>query len=98
MGYRLALAFFVFVAWVGPAAAESARIGAWNIEHLGSPELRSGPAEGIAQEPADIADYIKASKVDVLALEEIDDDDGSPGTKSNKTLTKAFELLKQQTG
>ena len=98
MRYRLALALLVGIAGAGPAPAQSVRVGAWNIEHLGFPDSRSGPAEDIAQDPADIADYIKASRVDVLALSEIGDDDGVASTRSNKTLTKAFELLKQQTG
>jgi len=55
----------------GPAAASSVRIGTWNIEWLGKPDDRSGVAKGVAQSADDLADYVIASKVDVLALEEI---------------------------
>lgn len=82
-----------------PPAAEAAttatslRVGAWNIEWLGTPDSRTGPAHGVAQEPGDLADEIAASGVAVLALEEVTynaDVDGHPG---NETLREALELL-----
>ncbi|HNB59115.1 MAG TPA: hypothetical protein PK308_02300, partial [Phycisphaerales bacterium] len=33
-------------------------LGTWNIEWLGKPDQRSGPARGGAQSPEDLADYI----------------------------------------
>lgn len=51
------------------------RVGAWNIEWLGSPQRRSGPARGVLQSPADLADYIADSGVRILGLEEIAADD-----------------------
>lgn len=74
------------------------RIGAWNIEHLGSPNARAGENRGVAQQPADIAAYISAAKVDVLAVEEVGDNDGAPETHTNRTLTEALADLRQQTG
>jgi hypothetical protein len=47
------------------------RIGAWNIEWLGQPDKRYGKAQGNTQKAADLADYILASRVEALALEEI---------------------------
>ncbi|HPO93928.1 MAG TPA: endonuclease/exonuclease/phosphatase family protein [Phycisphaerales bacterium] len=46
-------------------------LGTWNIEWLGKPDQRSGPARGVAQSPDDLADYIAASGAEILALEEI---------------------------
>src|SRR4051812_36616585 len=74
------------------------RIGALNIEWLGVPNNRSGIAHGIAQEPADIAEYIKKGNVDILSLEEISDDDDEDSTRTNSTLTGAFDLLNTQPG
>ncbi len=47
------------------------RVGAWNIEWLSQPTKRYGKAKGKTQTAADLADYIAASRVEVLALEEI---------------------------
>lgn len=79
-----------------PMAAEvpkdHLRIGAWNIQHLGVK----------AQKPADLADYIHASRVDVLALEEIHDDaqkkteDPAKAPWNNTTLTDTLKLLNQK--
>ncbi|MBY0262771.1 MAG: hypothetical protein K2Q20_10530 [Phycisphaerales bacterium] len=46
-------------------------VGFWNIEWLGKPDNRSGPARDIAQKPEDIADAIIDSKVCILGLAEI---------------------------
>lgn len=79
------------------AAPASIRVGAWNIEWLGSPERRSGPAENHAQAPAALAEYILESKVDILGLAEIAQNvEDRPGT--NATLTAALQLVEQQTG
>lgn len=79
------------------AAPASIRVGAWNIEWLGSPERRSGPAENHAQTPAALAEYILESKVDILGLAEIAQNvEERPGT--NATLTAALHLVEQQTG
>ncbi|MGH7132947.1 MAG: hypothetical protein ACREJO_13485 [Phycisphaerales bacterium] len=52
-------------------AADTLRIGTWNIEWFGSPAKRSGIATGTAQSSDDVADYIIASGVCVLAVEEV---------------------------
>jgi endonuclease/exonuclease/phosphatase family metal-dependent hydrolase len=87
---------------VGPIPSATAqpptlRLGAWNIEWLGSPGQRSGPARNVAQTPEDLAAYIQAAGVDILALEEIGDDNGDPDTRTNATLTRAFERLERDT-
>ncbi len=94
----LARSIFLVAAIAGtpPAMAQDApklRFAALNIEWLGNPEQRSGPAKNVAQDPKDIAQYIKASEVAILALEEISDDDGDPVQRTNKTLNKAFAEL-----
>jgi hypothetical protein len=76
-----------------PAAdAASIRIGSWNIEWLDNPAMRSGPAKGVRQNPEDLADYIDASGVRVLALQELATNapDGSP---TNATLNEALAIL-----
>ncbi len=77
--------------------AESLRIGSWNIEWLGQPNRRSGPAKGIRQSPEDLADYIAASGVRVLALQEVAANaaDGSP---TNAALNRACEILDSEHG
>lgn len=76
--------------------SEHLRLGAWNIEHLG---LRTP-----AQKASDLASYIIASHVDVLALEEIHDDDQKkmedPGAEpwKNAVLEAALPILTQATG
>lgn len=76
-------------------ADQTLRIGAWNIEHLGSPNSRAQPNKGVAQDPAMLADYIMYSKVVVLGLEEIY---MNTGTNRNSTLDSAFAHIKNKTG
>ena len=73
------------------------RVGAWNVEWLGMPERRSGPAKGHRQSPEALAEYILAADVDILGLEEIkiDSDDGSD---TNSLLSSALEIVEQQRG
>jgi hypothetical protein len=73
-------------------------VGAWNIQWLGKPEKRSGIGKKVPQKPEDIADYIKASGVQLLALEEICDDDGVSAKRTNKTLDTVVEILNEGTG
>jgi hypothetical protein len=57
----------------GPGLAPVGTIvlGAWNIEWLGAPAKRSGPAQNVAQDPRELAEVIRESGVHVLALAEI---------------------------
>jgi hypothetical protein len=73
-------------------------VGAWNIQWLGMPSMRSGTGKNVAQKAEDIADYIKTSGVQLLALEEICDDDGDPATIANNTLNTVVEILNEGTG
>ncbi len=88
-------------------ALDEIRIGSWNIEWLGQANSRSMPARGIAQSAEDLADYIEASGVQVLALQEIatnsflivDKIEGpSEHTSENSTLQEASLLLYERTG
>lgn len=77
------------------AAADTLRIGTWNIEWLGNPAKRSGTATGTAQSPDDIADYIIASGVSVLAVEEV----VAAGQKPrSEALDAALASIKKRTG
>lgn len=65
---------FVLALTTGGAWAQETsklRIGAWNIEWLGLPGMRSGPSRNVAQTPDDLAEVILATGSDVMALEEI---------------------------
>lgn len=73
-------------------------VGAWNIQWLGMPWKRSGIGKKVPQKAEDIADYIKASGVQLLALEEICDDDGISSKTTNKTLDSVVEILNEGTG
>lgn len=79
------------------------RIGSWNIEHLGEPGARRGSGMGILQKPADLAHYIRSSKVDVLALQEITADAPAPPGfprhfRTSSILKKVFAELDRTTG
>jgi predicted extracellular nuclease len=79
--------------------AATLRIGAWNIEHLGNPSSRGSECVAAphrcAQSPEDLADYIIASGVAVLGLEEISED--LPGGR-NATVEHALLIIRQRTG
>ena len=80
------------------------RVGAWNIETLGSPEsrdyLRKSPSNGygVARKPPELADLIEALRLDVLALSEIDDTKAGDGTATNRVLDEAFGILNRRDG
>jgi hypothetical protein len=73
-------------------------VGAWNIQWLGKPWKRSGIGKKVPQKAEDIADYIMASRVQLLALEEICDDDEVPTKMTNKTLDTVVEILNEGSG
>ena len=80
------------------------RVGAWNIETLGSPDsrdyLRKSPSNGygVPRKPAELADLIQALRLDVLALSEIDDTDAREGPATNRVLDEAFRILNRRSG
>ncbi|UUO06814.1 lamin tail domain-containing protein [Blastopirellula sp. J2-11] len=77
-----------------PASADIIHVGSWNIEWLGKPEMRKSPQ----QKPADLAAEIRASGVDVLALQEICDDYPEHDRLGNKTLDEVCVVLNRQAG
>ncbi len=68
-----------------PASADWIRLGSWNIEKLG----QSGEETG----PKPVAEAIHLSGVDILAMQEVYDNDGDNKTKTNTQLAAAFEIL-----
>lgn len=70
------------------------RIGSWNMHWLGRSDRR-GNTE---QSPEDIAKYIDASKVAILAINEVSFNDGTEALPQNKSLKRAMALLKAKTG
>ena len=77
--------------------AEEFRIGAWNIEWLGFPNMRGRPGKDVTQTPSDLAKYIAGAQLDVLALEEIGVDKNEAPFKSTP-LDQALEELKNSHG
>lgn len=75
-----------------PNAVAEIRIGSWNIEWLGKPDDRSGQGRGVAQTPTDLADYIAAAKVSVLALQEIVPDGGGDEPQSDELEAALAEV------
>lgn len=73
------------------------RIGSWNIEWLGKPEDRSGPAQGVAQRTEDLADYIIAADVSILAVQEIIASVNSRPIRSHE-LEQTIDLIQSRTG
>jgi hypothetical protein len=100
MKARYLLSLILLISLYVPTSifAQTAVVGAWNIQWLGTPEQRPNIAKGRAQKAEDIADYIIESGVDVLGLEEISDDDGVNGTYTNKTITRALQVIRNKTG
>lgn len=84
----------------GAASADRAsaivRIGSWNIEWLGKPDGRSGQGRGVAQTPQDLADYIVAARISILALQEIVPDSAGDAPRSDE-LDAALALVSRQT-
>ncbi|MFH1112906.1 MAG: endonuclease/exonuclease/phosphatase family protein [Pseudomonadota bacterium] len=73
-------------------------VGAWNIQWLGKPWKRSWIGKNVPQKAEDIAGYVKASKVQLLALEEICGDGAIPGNPTNETLDAVIGMLNEGTG
>lgn len=78
-------------------AGDTLRIGSWNIEWLGTPDRRSGPARNVAQKVEDLADYIAAANVDVLGVIEIARDDARDAWTS-PILDAAFAQVDARRG
>lgn len=100
LAITLLLVGSLFLASASPAGKPHhpfVAIGAWNIQWLGNPEMRPGKLKGLAQKPEDLADYILQSKVDILALEEVSDNDGDPDSHTNKTIATVQKILDEQT-
>ncbi len=97
LGFR-PLAFSLLFSLIVPLAqAEEFRIGAWNIEWLGFPNMRGKPGKDVEQSPVDLAAYIAEAKLDVLALEEIGvEKNSAPWT--SKPLQQTMEELKKVHG
>lgn len=81
--------------FTGPG--ETLRVAAWNIEWLGRPDRRSGPAKNNAQQPADLADVMADTGAAVIGLSEITDDSAG-GPPSNSTITAALKVLQDKHG
>lgn len=73
-----------------PHCVRILQIGAWNIQWLGNPKA----GKRAEQKPEDIAGYIKASGVEVLALSEISvTGKDAAGVPRNNLLDAAFDQL-----
>lgn len=62
----------------GQTRIDILRIGSWNIEHLGDPGSRRGSGAGVTQKAEDLARYIRYSRAEVIALQEIKADGEAP--------------------
>jgi predicted extracellular nuclease len=72
------------------ASADWLRLGSWNIEHLGSNEESTVPIA--------LAEAIHLTGIDILALQEIYDNDERADTKANTQLDAAFAILNEIEG
>lgn len=97
--YLLAVALILThsLAW----AQEKIRVGAWNIETLGSPYSRDYRRQsrehgfGISRRPPDLALQIRKLDLDILALQEIDDTEQDDGRATNRILDRTILILNQ---
>lgn len=98
------LAGFLAVTASSVPGQDRIRVGAWNIETLGSPDSRDyqrkSPSNGygVPREPAELAERIEVLRLDVLALSEIDDTDARDGSVTNRVLDEAFRILNRRAG
>ncbi len=79
------------------SAQREVAVGSWNIEWLGKPEDRSGFAKNVAQAAADVGDYIIASGVAVLAVQEIVTRERGRPIRSRE-LEAALGAVREKTG
>lgn len=70
--------------------AEYIKIASWNIQNLGGPDS--------TQAPAALAEHVRLSDADILALEEIHDTDGDPATRTSSKLDSVVRQLNQGEG
>lgn len=73
------------------------RVGAWNIEWLGTPDSRSGVSKGVLQSPDDLADYILAADVDILGVCEVAQS-VKDGPLENEVLGAALRIVSEKRG
>lgn len=69
---------------------EYLKLGAWNIENLGD--------RTVGQFPAALAEHVLLSSVDVLALEEIWDNDSDETRRTNTKLDDVFRRVNEDAG
>lgn len=80
-------------------AADNIRVGAWNLETLGTPQSRDyrkkRPSHGfgVARNPADLADQVGRLNLDVLVLSEIDDTTPEDDLRTNTILDDMVGIL-----
>ena len=95
LGWTLALVVVASTAW----SAEMIRVGAWNIETLGTPASRDYKRKrpdhgfGVARDPEGLAAQIRALDLDVLALAEINDTTPYDSKRDSALLNDTFTLL-----
>ncbi len=77
-----------------PATETKLRLGQWNIEWLGRPDMRGVNAP---QEPEDLYRYIARAGVDLLTLNEISANTQTAEGPGNKTLEEVFWKLSERT-
>ncbi|MDI1290004.1 MAG: hypothetical protein PSX37_08675 [bacterium] len=80
-----------------PSRAESSAqtslvIASWNIEWLGKPDDRSGPARGRAQSAADLAECLASTGASIVAVEEIIATAGTNPPRSKELDATIVEL------
>ncbi|MBL8878716.1 MAG: hypothetical protein JNG88_06300 [Phycisphaerales bacterium] len=79
------------------AERDTLRVGAWNIEWLGTPGSRSGVSKDVKQTPEDLADYILAANVDILGVCEVAQE-SSDGSLTSDTIAAALRIVGQKRG
>jgi endonuclease/exonuclease/phosphatase family metal-dependent hydrolase len=76
------------------AAASALRVGAWNIEHFGSPSSRQGIGHDVPQDIDRLADAVSLAGLDVVAVTEVyADERNEDGTWTSAEMDEwVFEL------
>ena len=94
-----------FLILVPPAvASDNIRVGAWNIETLGTPQnrdyrrKRKSHGFGVARDPGELASEIRKLTLDMLVVTEIDDTAQQEARRGNQILDHTLVILNQTAG
>ena len=100
-GFKAGAVLFLTLVVIAPhvVAWDKIRVGAWNIETLGTPQSRDYRKKrkshgfNVARTPTKLATQIRQLELDVLVVIEIDDTAPEDGVPNNRVLRDTLKIL-----